>query len=180
MGWRCYWVRKQLALAVGDDLPDHDQAAIEKHLNVCADCQAHRAALQRSREAMLVSRVEFDAGPPSESLWPALQLRLPLTQDTPRRSWLPAGAMAAAGVAIAVLVVDRSGDFAGSLPASPYDLPAQRFPSPTDFTGNTLDTSNRRSSRFDMPADSWDERFPGPTYFHLDGVQPLDDSPPEL
>ncbi|GEM_PF-6707563 len=180
MGWRCYWVRKQLSLDVGDDLPASDRAAIEKHLAACEVCRSYRESLERSRDAMLVTRDEFLAASSSESLWPAMQLRLPHTRDTMRRSWMPAGAMAAASVAIAVLMVDRSGDSGGPPRAAGYESPPARFRTSTDFTGNTLDTSHRHSARFDMPDDSWDERFPARTYFHLEGAQPVDESAPEL
>jgi anti-sigma factor RsiW len=108
MGWRCFFVRKQLALLVGDDLPDRPKRAVKAHLDACPTCRRHLAVLKGSRAAMLQGVAEHSAG--GASLWPAIRSRLEHTSDQrpAQQSWLPIGSLAVASVALAVMLWEQS------------------------------------------------------------------------
>ncbi len=106
MRWRCVGMRKQLALLVGDDLPERNKRLVELHLSGCPDCQGYLASLRRARAAMLVCE---EATGITRSLWPALERRLEGAAAAPsvRAAWAPYATLVAAAAVLALLVWNR-------------------------------------------------------------------------
>ena len=172
MGWRCFMIRKQLPLFVGDDLSDSQKRTVQSHVERCPSCRLQYAALQRSREALVQCGAEdLEFGPP---LWPSLGSRLGSDElNKPvRPSWLPLGALAAASVAIAVMLWDHR---AGPAPA----LSAQR--GSTDLSaGRALMTNQSEYSGVSVshwPADRSGQPSPVRARFLLEQAHPFEHAP---
>jgi anti-sigma factor RsiW len=183
MGWRCVWVRKQLALYAGDDLSDTEKPSVESHLRGCAECRAHLDSLQRSREAMVQSHIRLIDAETSEfdrSFWPGLKGRLVERERRlgDRRAWLPATAILAAGVAMSVVLWNRPAEL-----QPPAVVPRV---APVAWSTEDWDTADW-AGRLSSPAVSWPEAalprdwlVPAGPHFHLDRALPLRVSPGDL
>jgi hypothetical protein len=66
----CRDAEELIALHVGDDLAEHEAAALEGHLEGCALCEADYASFARAREALLMLREE--EAPLAPPLWSAV------------------------------------------------------------------------------------------------------------
>lgn len=173
MGWRCVSVRRRLALFVGDDLSEHEKRSVEFHLNECASCRDLLAALHRSREVIQKCSTEPAETDTSPSLWQSVRRQLTEREFSrgPRRSWLPAGAVAAATIAIGVVLWNRPGhlepvQYRSSFPST----------STTDFsfTVSSLDSGT-------MIGHSANEGLSAPPpYFHLESAHPVEFIPDEF
>ena len=134
MAWRCFLVRKQLALLVGDDLAAGQKQSAKAHLDVCPSCRQHFAALERSRAVILQCQAEHP--PIGPSLWPRLQSRLAHAEVSQpvQSAWLPLGALAAACVAMPPQKVKGIRETVIS-----YEVPWQPIAPPMSVNGvNTL------------------------------------------
>lgn len=165
MGWRCSSVRRRLALFVGDDLSGHERRAVAEHLTDCASCRDLLAALRRSREVMQICRTEHPDRDTSPALWPSVRGHLTEREFSrgPRRFWLPAGAVAAASVAIGVVLWNRPGQL-----------------EPVHNRSSFPSTSTADSSFTISKLDADEELSPAPPYFHLENAHPVDFIPGEL
>ncbi len=118
MNWNlnCRKTRRLLALAAGNDLEEGDLAGTQRHLAVCPQCREVWEGLRRTQKALeqvgsapAAEQGLPDAGRPSPSLWPtvARHVRAIDLQATKAnwRGWLPAGALAAACLAIVMVAV---------------------------------------------------------------------------
>jgi len=130
MNWKpsCRNTRRLLSLWAGNDLEPHQCAIAERHLAVCPPCRKVWENLQNSQRAL--ERVLEQAGPVvagerRSSVWPGVSRHLRSIDEqavAPNwRDWLPAGAVAAACLALISLVlpdVRSGGDMAnyGSTP----------------------------------------------------------------
>jgi hypothetical protein len=168
MGWRCVWVRRQVALYVGEDLTDEEKRSVESHLRVCIPCRDHMKSLQRSRQVMVSCRSSSSEGEEAASIWPTLKssLRHRRPQHT-GSNWLPVGAMMAACLAIGVVVWNR--------PAAiePVTLSSGPFYSSRDLqpTWASHLASPVFQTRSDL--DDWSERFlTTDAQFHLESAVP--------
>jgi anti-sigma factor RsiW len=102
---RCRETQHILALSVGNDLGQHHQEEIERHLATCPACREISRELQQSQQALN----SMPANPPvrtepSASIWPEVARQISSVSVAPResawRSWLPTGALAAACLAV--------------------------------------------------------------------------------
>lgn len=106
MGWECLRVRRQLPLWVGGDLTDRDSKRVERHVRDCPECHERSKALGRAREALVGCAEEVNV---DGSLWPEVERQLPYAKGfTLSRYLFPAAALAAATVALAMLLWNRS------------------------------------------------------------------------
>ena len=180
MGWRCVRVRRQLALLVGDDLPEREKTSVESHLTRCAGCREHRASLERSREALAGLRAESAEPSSAGSLWPALRDRLASVETSrPRRSWFPAGAMLAASIAMAIVLLNKPAKLEPVQgESSPY-INSDEIAAAGDSLFTTRSAELRET---DSPARSeLDDEFQLPIpYFHLESARPVGFSPREF
>ncbi|MBI3464222.1 MAG: zf-HC2 domain-containing protein [Planctomycetes bacterium] len=175
MGWRCFIVRKQLALFVGDDLSDSQKRTVQSHLELCPSCRLHYAALQRVREVMVQCGEENSQFGPS--LWPSLRNRLePAEFSRPvQPAWLPLGALAAASVAIAVMLWDHRGAPAPSLSV---------LRGSSDLTAGQALMTNQSDyggvSASPWPADRVGQSIPARAQFLLEQAHPFGHAPAEF
>jgi hypothetical protein len=118
MTWNlnCRKTRRLLALSAGNDLEERDQAGAHRHLAVCPHCREVWQGLRRSQQAIEQVRaapaVEHDATTSvwsSTSLWPAVARHIRKIDVQAAaldwRGWLPAGALAAACLAIVIVTL---------------------------------------------------------------------------
>ena len=180
MGWRCRGFRTQLALLIGDDLSAREKAGVEFHLNGCPSCREYLASLRRSREARVRLHHDPRDSDAVPSLWPTLESRLNRVEPVVpvRRSWLPIGAMAAASVAMATIIWNRSVDFG---PSQSAQAPAN---DPSPIYGvepvSVLDvTGSGRFGQSEQP-DVWVEPVDGRSDYHLENARPVGRSPQEF
>ena len=176
MGWRCFIVRKQLALFVGDDLTDGQKRTVKTHLEVCPSCRLHLAALQRSREAMLQCVAEHSL--PGPSLWLSLRNRLepPVHSRPVQLSWLPLGALAAASVAIAVMLWDHRG---GPAPALPVVVGGSSELTARQALMTDLGDSGGMLA-FPWPGEGAGQSIPARAQFLLEQAHPFGNAPAEF
>src|SRR5215471_3312020 len=109
----CRKTRRLLALSAGNDLDERDQALAQRHLAVCPKCREAWQGLQRSQDVLerVCAAPAVDQGKSpgwsQGSLWPtvARHLRSIDTQAAAPdwRGWLPAGALAAACLAVVIV-----------------------------------------------------------------------------
>ena len=175
MGWRCFIVRRQLALFVGDDLTDGQKRTVETHLEVCPSCRLQFAALQRSREAMLQCGVEHS--PIGPSLWPRLRSRLePAELSRPvQPSLLPLGALAAASVAIAVMLWNGSGK---SISATSVPHGSSSVTGGQALMTNLSEYGGVSASAW--PTERAGQSIPARAQFLLEQAHPFEQSPAEF
>ena len=119
MNWNlsnCRKTRRLLALAAGNDLEERDLAGAQRHLAVCPQCREvwqglrqTQQALERVRSSPMAEQGASAADWPAPSLWPtvARQVRAIDAQAAQAnwRGWLPAGALAAACLAIVMVAL---------------------------------------------------------------------------
>ncbi len=179
MGWRCVRVRRQLALLVGDDLPEREKASVESHLSRCASCREHQASLQRCRDAFVGLRAETVDSKLADLLWPGLRGRLTSVETSrSRRAWLPVGAMAAASIAMGVVLLNRPATLEPVQSES-----SQNFNSETPEFADLLYASRAAELRAtDSPSRSEVDDAPelSSPYFHLESARPVGLSPREF
>jgi len=133
---KCRRLRSLLALWAGNDIEVHERIEAERHLAVCPGCRSHWAGLQAGQQAL--EQVRTGSVPlvrHEQSVWPAVyrQVRsLAAAPAAPRwHGWLPAGALAAACIAVAVtLSPGFAPDSANTAGRAPVVIDAQRVDSP--------------------------------------------------
>jgi hypothetical protein len=115
MTWNltCRKVRRLLALQAGNDLDHADQVVVRRHLAVCPHCRERWEGLQAGRQALDEVRPLSAGSPTGRSLWPVLAAQIRAIDDgrasADWRDWLPAGALAAACITVAMLMPGASG-----------------------------------------------------------------------
>src|SRR5262245_9795390 len=116
MNWdlSCRKARRSLALWAGNDLDEAGQAAMQRHLAVCPGCRQAWQDLQTWRQALEQARpAASERTTGAASIWPAVEWHIRAINDRPSpadwRDWLPAGALAAACVTLA-LILAPAGD----------------------------------------------------------------------
>jgi hypothetical protein len=113
MNWNlnCRKTRRLLALAAGNDLDERELAGAERHLAVCPQCRQVWQGLQQTQQALEQVRAApmAESNLPAPSLWPAVARHVrtidaqAATADW--RGWLPAGALAAACLAVVMVAL---------------------------------------------------------------------------
>jgi hypothetical protein len=106
----CRRIRRLLALSAGNDLEQRECHVAERHLAVCPECREVWERLQQSQQVLeRASPVPFEdaegvASVRHLSVWPAVARQIRSMNErvvtSNWRDWLPAGAVAAACVAI--------------------------------------------------------------------------------
>ncbi len=107
---RCKTAQFQMALAVGEDLPQAETVTLQTHLADCSACQQVWEHQQRSFLAVQHSRVE--AIPSGRgSVWPSIASRIQQRQAAPRRAefngWIAGLAALAASVLVFVFALEE-------------------------------------------------------------------------
>lgn len=101
----CRTAQRQIALAVGEDLPPTERQELQGHLQECSNCQQTWDQHQQSFAALQHSRIQ-EVPQKSDSVWPILAVRLQeRAAESPRadfNGWFAALAVTAAGVLIFV------------------------------------------------------------------------------
>jgi hypothetical protein len=119
MNWNlnnCRKTRRLLALAAGNDLDERDLADTQRHLAVCPQCREVWQGLRQTQQALerLRSAPAVEPGSPAEerpapSLWPAVARHVrAIDMQVAKanwRGWLPAGALAAACLAVVMVAL---------------------------------------------------------------------------
>jgi hypothetical protein len=156
----CRKIRRLLALSAGNDLEQRECQAAERHLAVCPACRDVWERLQQSQQVLeRVRPAPFEEVERAGSIWPVSVwpnvARHIHSMDEPVvtsnwRNWLPAGAMAAACVAIISVTLPE-------LPVEDGASPAVVMSSPANFDPNHRDTGAR-----DMGARNMGLRHLGP------------------
>ena len=82
---RCRTAQRQMALAVGEDLPQAETAELNHHLAGCATCQQAWSTHQECITALQSSREEHVVSLPRTTVWPILARRIQRRALTPRR-----------------------------------------------------------------------------------------------
>ena len=113
----CRKTRRLLALSAGNDLDEREQSQAQRHLATCPHC---REAWQRlfSAQQVLekVRATPADGQRLGASIWPAVERQIRTIDEqsvkADWRGWLPAGALAAACLALVVIALPNgpSGD----------------------------------------------------------------------
>ncbi len=177
MGLRCWRVRKQLPMLLGDDLTGSQKKSVDLHVDACPDCREHLAALEHSHNLLLQCREAI--GEPQEvtSLWPAIrgQLIRVETISPPAHSWMPVGTLLAASVAIAVVLVHGTIDT--SRPPSRHSILETAVLRPADDAGSTLTEFVPSVEVWPDPAALLDELRSWNAYFHLESARPVELTP---
>jgi len=149
----CRKTRRLLALSAGNDLEERELPGAERHLAVCPRCREVWERLRHSQqvlERVSAAPVEDRASP--ASIWPAVARHIRVideqTVQTNWRAWLPAGALAAACLAIVLVALpdDQYGSglsnegasvvhspqrfISGSVGRNPQRVPRMVFPDP--------------------------------------------------
>ena len=101
--FNCRRTRRSMALSSGNDLVARDVPATERHLAVCPRCREVRERLKQSQQALERVSAPLEREKPG-SLWPGVARHILVIDEqvvAPNwRSWLPAGALAAACLAV--------------------------------------------------------------------------------
>lgn len=130
MNWKpsCRNTRRLLSLWAGNDLEPQECANAERHLAVCPPCRKVWERLQNSQRALEQSLEQVSpelAAERRSSVWPGVSRHLRSIDEQAAapnwRDWLPAGAVAAACVALISLVLPdvRSGGDMASYGSAP-------------------------------------------------------------
>lgn len=88
---RCEWVQARLPLLLGEadrdqsDLSGDEQAKLDHHLEQCAECRRHQAALARAVDALAAAARQCSSAVPS--LWPSLERRIREQELVASASW---------------------------------------------------------------------------------------------
>jgi len=112
----CKRAKTEIALWVGQDLDEHSQFALERHLAECPDCRSHRKRMQRAMNALQGEEsVPAGENPSSENtlsrLWPEVAVRSASFEDDRRagrgrfNGWVPATAVMAACILLTLYVI---------------------------------------------------------------------------
>ncbi|MBM82001.1 MAG: hypothetical protein CMJ78_15630 [Planctomycetaceae bacterium] len=104
----CKEAKSLIALWAGQDLDDAELEALQPHLAECPNCSGHWDEMKSSMDALQqasgedLTRDEFD------SLWPKVAAKISTRQaasgNVRRNRWLPAIAVAAVCIAVAVVM----------------------------------------------------------------------------
>jgi anti-sigma factor RsiW len=107
----CKTAQRQMALAVGEDLPPAEIQEVQSHLQDCSKCQQTWEQHQRGFAVLQHSRTN-ETRPNRDSVWPSLSGRLRERAAAPQRGefngWIAALAVTAASVLIFVFSQDDS------------------------------------------------------------------------
>lgn len=148
MRWnlKCRRVRKLLALWAGNDLEGAARIEAERHLVLCPCCRDHWSGLQTGQRALERARANPEAGLGHErSVWPAVARQIRALEQPPAaprwHGWLPAGALAAACLAILMTIAPsptglNSASTAGRVPVIDVRQVDNPVPGMFDGTGN--------------------------------------------
>jgi anti-sigma factor RsiW len=82
---RCRTAQRQMALAVGEDLPQAEAVELNRHLATCSTCQQAWSKHQACFTALQSSRVEPVVSLPKTTVWPGLARRIQRRALTPHR-----------------------------------------------------------------------------------------------
>ena len=101
----CRTAQRQMALAVGEDLPQAESVELNVHLAECATCQQAWSQHQQCFTALQSSRVESIVAPRT-TVWPVVARRIQRRALTPRRvelnGWIASLVVASASVLVFV------------------------------------------------------------------------------
>ena len=107
----CKAAKSEIALAAGNDLDEHVGGALQEHLGRCPNCLQHWHSVRAALETLQVRCDISDEMPQHVTVWPQVSRRLAGMERDLRRErfngWIPAGAVAAASLAILFFVGER-------------------------------------------------------------------------
>jgi predicted anti-sigma-YlaC factor YlaD len=106
----CRKTRRLLALSAGNDLEERELPGVERHLAVCPSCRHVWQRLRHSQQVLeRVSAAPVEDRVAPASIWPAVARHVRIideqTTQTNWRGWLPAGALAAACLAVVLVAL---------------------------------------------------------------------------
>ncbi|MGE5195228.1 MAG: hypothetical protein ACM3U2_22265 [Deltaproteobacteria bacterium] len=169
MNWNlnCRKTRRLLALSAGNDVEERDLAGAQRHLAVCPQCREVWQALRQSQQVLEQVRAapaEGKGSPtpgwPAPSLWPtvARHVRAIDAQGAAPdwRGWLPAGALAAACVAVVMVALP---DLSPG-PATARRRDARRTVAPQFFISSDSETLNRQPVMIYRDRETDQDRLP--------------------
>ena len=108
----CKTAQRQMALAVGEDLPLPEANELQTHLAECSACRHVWEQHQRSFAALQRSRVEPQPSQ-RDSVWPTVATRIQERQSVPRRSefngWIAGLSVMSACVLVFVFTQEEPG-----------------------------------------------------------------------
>lgn len=141
----CREAKTELALLVGNDLPDPaDREALKRHVSTCPTCRAQYRQLKQAFSVLEQSEKECTYET-RDSLWPAVSARLTKRRSEPQlnlRKWWPLGSFLAACLLVAFFLqpiqqhpenrpIDR-GLFPSVTPLVPHDHEKPTLPAPDE------------------------------------------------
>jgi len=101
----CRKTRRVLALSAGNDLDERELAQAHRHLAACPHCREVWQGLKQSQQ--IFERISSAPAERLPSVWPGVARHVRTIDAQPAhadwRGWLPAGALAAASLAIVVI-----------------------------------------------------------------------------
>ena len=107
----CKAAKIEIALAAGNDLDEHSGSALQEHLGRCPSCRQRWNDVRTALETLQVRCDISDEMPEHVTVWPQVSRRLAKMERDLRRErfngWIPAGAVAAACLAILFFVGER-------------------------------------------------------------------------
>jgi hypothetical protein len=150
----CRKIRRLLALSAGNDLEQREWHVAERHLAVCPSCrevwvrlQQSLQVLERARPAPLEDVERVPAVWPPVSVWPSVARHVRMLDKQAVkanwRDWLPAGAIAAACVAIISVTLSE-------MPVDDSVSPALIMSSPAAFDPNPRHLEPRHLGPFPL------------------------------
>jgi len=129
----CRKTRRLLALSAGNDLDERELAQAHRHLAACPHCRIVWQRLKQSQQVL-----ERASAAPAESerlpsVWPAVARQVRAIDEEPVRAdwrgWLPAGALAAACLAIVLIALPAGPDAEkGGSPSVIFTQPVDSMP----------------------------------------------------
>src|SRR5579872_1486196 len=165
MTWKlsCRKTRRVLALAAGNDLKMAEHPECERHLALCPSCRETWQRLAHSQKALEQARMsaaDEAAGHSSlsPSVWPSVARHIRAIDEQESaadwRGWLPAGALAAACLAVIMVAIPDPPSGSGMadnrgpavIVTQPADGPAQFNPRPFRPAELRQDQSSRGAS----------------------------------
>ncbi len=107
----CRIARRQMALAVGEDLPQTESAELNSHLVECPTCQQAWTGHQQGFVALQSSRVEPVVAVPRSTVWPVVARRIQRRALIPRRvelnGWIASLVVMSASILVFVFSLDE-------------------------------------------------------------------------
>lgn len=150
----CRTAQRQMALAVGEDLPQVESVELNVHLAECTTCQQAWSQHQQSFSALQSSRVE-PVATPRTTIWPVVSRRIQRRALIPRRAelngWIASLVVVSASVLVFVFSQEEQGllKISGDHHLVVGEIPVMLIPdaSPLPWqTGRTNSGGSRLSS----------------------------------